>query len=322
LSGKVKVGLTGVLVSITCPSDERLKVSIDCSELDNRRFMEFSERLQDLMLGIDADYSEKAMLKRSLDGRFTGRKKLEVVRRGKALKFSVVPSCFVNKIKNLKHDVYDELNFYAASKIVLVQAGRFKRCLYILSKSSISEYTRLVEGYNRELEELNGKIEKYLKSSSFREVVELVESYGLDSSPLKSEFRVEPIRLQQIPIELADYVIEEWERRDPVVAKYIKDMRSRIVRDAVESFKAKLKPILDKLSAERISERTLKRIREDLERIRGMSVEVGLSAVADSVITPLIEVVDNPEKFPEVFKSKENIGGEIDSRFESLLKRI
>jgi len=322
-----KIGLTGVLCSVSCPSDEKLKITIDCSKLDNRTFMEFSEMLQDLMLAIDAAYSERARLMRSIDGKFTGRggimrNEFKVIGRNKEIKFSPVPNVFVNKVKNLKHVVYDEINYYAASKIVLVEAGRFKRCLYILSKSGASEYTRRVESVNREIENLNREIAEYLKSGEYKDLLKLIEDYGLDTKPLEKEFQVDKVRLQQIPIELASYVIEEWERKDPVVAKYIKEMREKIIKDAVETFRQKLKPYLKMLSSKRISEKTIKKIREDLIRIREMSVEVGLSAVADSVITPIVDVIDNPEKFKEVFKDEKKLSEEIDARFTSLLKRI
>ena len=77
------IRLSGILVSITCPTDERLKVNMDCSGLDNRSFMELSDRLQDLMLEIDAKYSERAQLKRKLSGEFTGsrRRGIEVIKR-------------------------------------------------------------------------------------------------------------------------------------------------------------------------------------------------------------------------------------------------
>jgi len=317
------IRLSGILVSITCPTDERLKVNIDCSNLDNRSFMELSDRLQDLMLEIDAKYSDRAQLKRKLSGEFMGsrRRGIEIIKRKRVLRFSPIPNCYVNKVKNLKHTVYDELNFYAVSKIVLVEAGRFKRCLYILSKSGVSEYTRIVENCNKELEELNRKIEEFRKSDDFKAIVDLFEEYGVDTFPLSNDMKIESIKIQQIPIELADYVIREWEKRDPVVAKYISEMRSKIIKDSIETFKAKLKPILESLRNKKVSAKSLRRIKEDLEKIRKMSIDVGLDAVAETVVTPLIEVIEKPEKYDEVFGGKDLVG-EIDARFESLLRRL
>jgi len=83
-------------------------------------------------------------------------------------------------------------------------------------------------------------------------------------------------------------VIEDLE----ALRRELENKRRELFINAVESLRDQINRIVKRV----LAKRKPKGVKEELERLRSLAEDVGLEAVASSVIDPLIETVEDPEK--------------------------
>ncbi len=221
VSGKVRVKagrvLTqGFLIDVDVPSEERLAMQVDVSGMGDVEHMEWVRGLQDLLRSIDANYrvavtgkSGGILRGRSVRVRYV---KDEAGRQVKVATFHPYPSMLVNRLKGIRHKVYDALN---ENCLILQEEriGRLKRKLYFLPSSLAPGLMVEIDGLNGQLRALKRDIAEFEEGDHFSDIMEHVAKTGVEP-----DFRADlaSIRVSPVPLSLSrEFFIQylEEERR-------------------------------------------------------------------------------------------------------------
>jgi hypothetical protein len=306
----MEIKLRGFLVNVHMPSEDLLSWSVDCSSMLPTKYMSLISTLQDRLNEIDSAYSprEDTVKGRSLHGRY--RRVLES--RTRTLTFSPVPSCYTNKLKSLRAELYRMLATYTVT-ITQVEMGNYVRKVYILPENMVPAFTTDVMSLDDELGELSVKVNEYLNGKDVAELRELVESSG--GSLVRDVQKLHGIEVEFWPVALEE-AIDRWASKDPTFAKMLQEQREKLLSRVMEGFKEKLAPVLRAIE----SQRNLEQARETLERIRNIARSVGLKALEDSVIIPLDKALRDPENTSKYLgKPPEKVEEAVSERIKSVV---
>jgi hypothetical protein len=271
--------LRGFMVSLHCPSEELLTVTINCSELPPTTYLQLVQQLQDLLSEIDERYAAKELQGRSLRARY---RRVSVDQRLRLLKFSPFPSRILNKIKYVRAKAYDLLHDYCLV-IRSVESLYYRDNVYILPEERAEEFANAVDRLDRELDEARQIIVEH----DLGEVELLISRYGLELP--RRDFMIPPIRIDMFPVDLS-YAIEEWAFKSSRVQQLLAQKQEELVRGAVEAVREKLEPILKAMEGEM----KIAKLEERLQEIKRLAEGLGLKALAETVIEPLIVATKDP----------------------------
>ena len=291
--------LRGFLVSIHCPSEEYLTVTINCSSLSPSTYMQLVNQLQDALSDIDTMYAEKEPKGRSLKARY---RRITANERQRMLKFSPFPSRILNKLKYIRAKAYYILNSCCVS-ITSIESGFYREKAYALPESFADEFITKMNTLNNEINE----IREFIRSFDYSSIELILSRYDL-SIP-KREFGIPDIRVDLIPISFA-MAIEEWASKSEKVKQLLVRKQEELIKSVIDGIKERLEPIVKTIEGER----NMKKIRERLEEINSIADGLGLKSISKSVIIPLIESLENPEKLG--MKPSEFVSSRIASLFK------
>jgi len=328
MAKKKAVVLRGIHISCHCPTEERLTLQIQGLAPD--RFRSLAEALEDWFVVVDDAFKETFVRGRGWRGR--GRRVSATHRRLRVLRFSPFPSRFSNILRSVRRDIYVELNRQC---LVLEgqQYGGYKQNLYILPYANAGEFMSFIEARNREIDELNAKIELFRKTGHFADLKEILKDQGVNVS-LNGDWKMEHISVDVTPLALEPTAVrelveeeqkklfeqldvkerEEAERLEAerrrgleVLQRELERKRKELVVKGVENIQRKIELVVRHIvGAKKLNPKNVKR---DIERLRRIAVSVGLEAVASTVIDPLAEVFEKPEKAMELFGTKDLMQG-------------
>jgi hypothetical protein len=293
-----EVGLRGFLVSIHCPSEEYLMVTIDCSMLNPATYMRLVTELQDLLSEMDYAHAEGEVKGRSLKARY---RRVTASERLRLLKFSPFPSRVMNRLKYVRAKAYELLNDYCIS-ITAIESGFYKEKAYILPKNLADKFISEINYLNGEI----GEVRRFIEGYDYSSVELLLSRYDLEL-PRKS-FEIPNIRVDLLPIAFG-IAIEEWASEN--VKQLLIQKQEELIRNAVEDIRKRLEPILKAMEGET----KIKKMKERLEQIKSIAEGLGLKALSDSVIVPLIQATEDPQVL-EGKKPSEFVSGRIASLFK------
>jgi hypothetical protein len=339
MAKKKAVVLRGIHVSCHVPTEERLTLLIEGLAPD--RFRSLAEALEDWFVVVDDAFKETFVRGRGWRGR--GRR-VSAKSRLRVLRFSPFPSRFSNILRSIRRDIYVELNRQC---LVLEgqQYGGYKQNLYILPYANAGEFMSFIEARNREIDELNAKIEQFKKTRYFADLKETLKEQDVKVS-LNGNWHLDRIGIDITPLALETTVIKELveeeekrlfeqldvkereemerleaERRRGLEAlqRELERKRKELVVKGIENIQRKIELVVRRIvGAKKLNPKNVKR---DIGRLRRIAVSVGLEAVASTVIDPLVAVVDQPEKAMELFGTKDltvGVSGRIKGLIESL----
>lgn len=321
------VVLQGIHIALHIPTEERLTFQIQ--GLSPPLFRNLAVALEDWMVVTDDKYKEKATRGRSWKGR--GRR-VTMATRVRLLKFSPFPSRYSNILRTIRKELYYELHRHC---LVLEGEthGGYKRNIYILPYANAPSFMNEINRRNREIDELNWKIEGFLKTEDYADLENLLKPFNV-TIPNRSwkiehvSFDATPLALQ--PAAVKQIVEDEYQRmfrkleedeRQGLQALHdeLERKRQELVVKAIENVQAKIHKIVKRIVATR--KLKAEKVKKDLERLRRIAVSVGLDSIATSVIEPLAEVVDDPEKTFELFGTKD-LSSAIDGRIRGLIESL
>jgi len=294
--------LKGFLLTVYCPSEESLAITVDLSQLAPAMHLRLIHELQDILAEMDIEYARREPRVRTLQARY----KRLITRRERNIRFYPVPNYFVNKVRHIRAEVYENINMFCI-KIQRFVRGGFERNLYLLAEDHAPVFIAEIEKLNEEIEELNEEIARVDKTP----IINLFFRYGIEIDPFPG-LEVPKIDVQLLPIRIDPEIVKEWVEKSEIVARYLQDYRMYMIRKAIDDIKERLTPIIRYFQGEIKIKKAKKRLKE----LKELAESVGLKALADSVIVPLIEACDDPEKLPEpapVF---------VESRISSLLEGL
>lgn len=322
------VVLRGIHIAVHSPTEERLTVQIE--RLSPDAFRSLAADLEDWFLVVDDKYKETYVKGRGWRGRG---KRISQKSRIRVLRFSPFPSRFSNILRTVRRDIYVEIR---RNCLVLEgeKYGGYRQNIYILPYANAPAFMNKIQAQNKEIDDLNKKIEKFKQTHYFADLKAILQKHNVRIT-LNGEWKVEHLTIDATPLALEpttvkdmvekDYQklfkrLEEDERKGlEALHEELENKRKELVVKGVENLQSKITAIVQKIVATK--KLRVKSVKEELEKIRRIAVSVGLESVASTVIDPLSQVVENPEKAMEVFGTK-NLSEGINGRIKGLLESL
>jgi len=322
------VVLRGIHIAVHSPTEERLTVQIQ--PLSPDVFRSLAADLEDWFLVVDDAYKETYVKGRGWKGRG---KRVSPKERRRVLRFSPFPSRFSNILRSVRRNIYVEIR---RNCLVLEgeKYGGYRQNIYILPYANAPAFMNKIQSQNKEIDDLNKKIEKFKQTGYFTDLKEILAKHKIRIT-LNGEWKVEHLTIDATPLALEPTTVKEMVEKDyQVLFKRLEEderkglealheelerKRKELVVKGVENLQGKIETIVQKIvGTKKLKAKTVK---QELEKLRRMAVSVGLDAVASTVIDPLGEVVENPEKAMEVFGTK-NLSKGINGRIKGLLESL
>jgi len=250
-----QITVNGFLVDVNCPTEERLTLRIDITNLPNH--LAFLYGLQDLINAINANYSKKARPRactvryykiRGDDGKESQRKILE---------FSPYPSPMINALKEARNELYLAIRRHclvlASEKI-----GAQNRHLFFLPAGKASELEAEVQEINAFLKDLQGKIDSFESSGDAKSIME----YVAQVQPIKLAAVIGNAKINPVPFSLDRKFLESFvedarrslaeidakkEEGLRALEAELEERRKKMLSELEQSMKEKVLSVLDHL---------------------------------------------------------------------------
>jgi len=251
----------------------------------------------------------------------------------RVLRFSPFPSRFSNILRTVRRDLYEELH---KNCLVLEgeQYGGYRQNIYILPYANAPAFMRSIQEENRTIDELNKKIRDFQQTAYFADLKTILEKHKVGIR-LNGEWQMEHVSIDATPLALEPTTVKEMveEEYHKMFRKLEEDekrglealhaelerKRRELVVKGVENLQNKINNIVNRIvAAKKLKPKTVK---EDLQRLHRLAVSVGLESLATSVIDPLSQIVEHPEKAEQVFGTK-NVSVEVNGRIKALLESL
>lgn len=332
MSEKSKVVVEGFLLSVHVPTEGRLSVVIDASGLSWDSYRNLVTELQDKLAEIDEEYALRDARGRGLGARYRRVSVGKVVSRRRVLSFIPYPSRFANILRTIRRDVYERIG-RDCLVLQVMSSGRFRHNLYLLPFANAPSFMAFINRVNERIDSLNKEILGFRGSRWYAEIKSIIGSYGLDSAVIDSEVIIPSVSVDVTPLQLDPTVIERVieERYKKVFEKIsaeekaglerlrieLEKKRREVVIKAIESLRSEINEVVKRI----IAGKRLKDVKKDIERLRKMAHDVGLEAIATTVLTPLLEVVENPMMAESILGSND-LSKEINGRIDGLIRTL
>jgi hypothetical protein len=191
-----------------------------------------------------------------------------------------------------------------------------------------------IETQNKIIDDLNSKIKEFQATSYWVDLKEIFKQHKVDASLLNRNWVIRHIQVDAMMLMLEPSTVEqlieqeykkmfeklrEEEKRGlELLNRELERQRQELVIKAVENLRQNIQSIVKRI----ISQKKLdsKKAKKELARLRNIAVDVGLESLAISVIDPLTQVVENPERATELLGK--DIPAEIDGRIKGLLESL
>ena len=295
------VALEGFLLRVSCPSEDRLTVAVDATGLPWDLYARLIEQLEDYLHAVDEAHARDPSLLagRGPRSRYRRLQAGREVVRGKVVRFAPVPSRLVNAVRHVRSRLYERLNRDA---VVLFEerSGNFRRKVYLMPFQRAPAFMAFVDELNRRVSEVRSQVEEFRASGWFRELSELLASYGLQLPELGT---LPDVKVSLTPVKIsredAERLIEERyrevlhrlseeERRGlEAIRRELEERRRELLQGAVDEIWGRAKEVLAALAEKGRLGQAARR----LEELRALAEDVGLRSLASAVMAPLSEAL-------------------------------
>jgi hypothetical protein len=285
-----EISLKGFFLTIHCPTEELLNVTIDATALNPSAFFSLIQELQELLRNIDEKYAMNQSLLRGRSIHAKHWRAFHYDERRRMIRFAPFPSSYINKLKTIRRELYEEINEYA----ILVYSDGVRNT-YLLPFENANVFSNRIKELNNKLAELREKINTFINSSDFLDISLTIEKYALQ--PVESVFEIPEIYVRLIPVSLEDIDLEKWAQVSPTVAEALQKTKEEYVRNVLISISEKLKPLITDLE----KQQNLILIKERLEMLKRTVESIGMKSIVNEIIIPLLNVtsIDNIQTIRE-----------------------
>lgn len=330
------IKLEGLHITIHMQGPERLKIKTTKLDEETSRALRFDA--EDWHKVVDDLWK----FKRTRGGRsweLTG-KKIDESTRERIARLEPFPSSFPNALGKANTYLHDELR----EMCWVINRDRntgWQNNFYILGHSNIPKFIALIEEVNVLIDDLNKRIIEFTKSSDYNEFKFILSKYKLDGLLNKpwhinhaafeaSELELEPATLRQTLDKLGQREMAKFDeqqraeylRRLAEFDRQVKETQHERVDLVMEDFNKKLNNLVETI-ARTGRKRNSQTIKEQCARARNLAIDMGLEAIATSIIDPLTIVADHPERAIELFGVESNgLSREIDGRLRGLMEGV
>lgn len=285
----------GFLLDVHCPSEDTLKVSIDCSNIDWQEYSKLVNELEDILYNIDEKHSARPDLYRgrSLGARY---KRITHEERHRRILFSPLPSKYSNLLVNLRNYIYKLINEYC---IVLEKVGNNK--LYFMPKHNAPFLTETIYKINKNIvSKLNEEIKKFIESEDYLNILMCLYNHKINVNSLKNtSFIINDFRIDIIPVNLGysideDKVYESIRKDESIkglevlkneIERKQKEYERNIVLDVISKI-AKLSHYAD------LKGYGSKRLIKKIDNLISICRELELNDIVDTVLVKLRKIVE------------------------------
>lgn len=313
------VVVEGFMLSAFCPTEDNLNVSIDASSIAWQRYHDLKENLQDQLTEVDENYKRRDRRGRTLKTRdrrlITGTVKKDK----RLLRFPPYPSRFINSLKSIRRKLYVEIG----RQCLVLQSIGGTRNFYLLPFSCAPAITEFRAELNKEIAELNQEVAEYRQTAFFQETRETLEAANvngaLDAPVVIPDVQLDMTILRLDPDVVNDLLENKYKQMQragvEAIRRELENKRKDMVERTLETFRQDIQKSVQAI----VKGKRLTNVKKELKRLRLMAADVGLAALATSVIDPLIEVAEDPSKAPRIFGNIADIAETVDGRLSGLV---
>ncbi|MCD6241962.1 hypothetical protein J7K27_10735 [Candidatus Bathyarchaeota archaeon] len=286
-----RIELNGFLIDVVCPSEHRLDVEIDASDISWKEYRSLIEELQDILSDIDDKYSINSWLLkgRSLKARY---RRISSEDRKRKIRFSPLPSRFRNTLIIARNHLYSMINEYC---VLLEKAG--SRKLWILPKLLAPKFVEVVEELNKEvIDKLNKDIDEFMDSQDYLKIKQCLHKHGIDPKVIDLKyFSIPYFTLHLVPIDFGYSVdtdevfrkIKEKEALDRLekLKKYIEERHREYAATMVSEIVSK---IVNLVSNSKMKKK--KKLINKIDEMMDLCSSLNLEPVNEKILKPLKEI--------------------------------
>jgi len=251
------VSVNGFLVDVNCPTEERLSVRIDVTNLPNH--LTFLSVLQDRINAVNANYSKRARPRRCTVRYYKERDEDGKERERKLLEFSPYPSPVINTLKEARNKLYAALREHCLI-LASEKVGAQSRHLFFLPAGKAPDLELEAHAINAGLKILQEKIKSFEASSDARSITD----YVAQVQPIELRAVIGSASVNPVPFSLDRDFIEgfvEDARRSLVeidtkreeglkaLEVELEERRRKMLAELEQSMKEKVVSVLDQLEA-------------------------------------------------------------------------
>ncbi len=317
-----KIVLKGFITTLRFPSDAALRMKCNTSILKGTKYLAFLNELKAFMNNIDFLYAEReeTLRGRELEAHYQSKRiKSESGYRiidSKTLWVRPFPSRFENILKTARIRAYRLLNSLTIC-ITREAKGRFKDNMYLLpaDDNSVNLLFNGINSINTTLKGLAKNMGEYEKGEEIRRLFEILESNNVQIVSTYSK-KLE-ISIDLLPIDI-DVALEEWSERNPDVARTLMQKKQEMVAAALGKFRQQMEPLLAMLEGEA----KLRNAGKTLENLKNLANTLGLSALANPILTQLEKALEDPEHASKYIKSPKHLREITDIRLKTALETL
>jgi len=249
------IPVSGFLVDVSCPTEERLSVRVDVTSLPNH--LAFLYGLQDIINAVNANYSRRAKPRvctvryykeKDREGKETQRKILE---------FSPYPSPIINTLKEARERLYAALRQHCLI-LASEKVGSQKRHLFFLPSGKAADLELEVQNINAALRTLQEKVVEFEASEDARSITE----YVAQVQPIELRAVIGSASVNPVPFSLDRQFVEAFvedarrslaeidARREAglrALEAELEERRRKMLSELEQSMKEKVLAVLDQL---------------------------------------------------------------------------
>ena len=316
---KGRVIISGYLVDLDVPSEERLATHVDLTGLAGYRHIDWVGALQDLLRNIDAEYRREKLGKEEKTGDrqlHRGRSvRVQYVKdaqgqQRKVASFQPYPSLIVNHLKELRRKVYDALN---ENCLILQEekVGRMKRKLYFLPANLSAEIMLHVEELNNLLEGLKIDVKEFEGSHGFEAVKDHIKEAGFALNGFHADLST--IKLSPVPLSLSKDFYEQYleeEKRKAVTE--VNEKRSQALTELDENRRRGLLALEKEVQRKR--QEMLDALKHDLQEKFASTITLAEEAVKSILRGDKTGSRTAAKRYGKFIELVESVGVEYDAK--------
>ena len=343
LFAKKPLTLQGIHFSMHTPTEERLTAQFD--GLTPELFRKLGMRFEDWSRVVDDLYKLKTTRGRGWQGRGhrvtmpkTEDESASDSGRVRVIRASPFPSSFSNILRTIRRDLYFTLRRHC---LVLEgeQHGGYKQNIYILPYANAPSLMAEMQIQNGIIDELNQRLQDFMGTRDYRDFVQILSDNGIPVESLSTrQWHIEHISFDATPLSLEPATVmemvrtargtikselrEEEQRGMEDLHAELERKRQTMVTQALNSLKKEVDHNVAKIIAG--IKKNPDRAKRELEQLRNKAVSVGLDSLATSVIDPLSQLIDNPERVCELFGTVNvsELPSKVDGKIRSLIEAL
>ena len=316
---KGRVIISGYLLDLDVPSEERLAAHVDLSGLAGYRHIDWVGSLQDLLRKVDAEYRREKLGKQEKTGD-------QGVQRGRSVRvryvkdaqgqqhkvasFQPYPSLLVNHLKELRRKVYDALN---ENCLILQEekVGRMKRKLYFLPANLAAEIMLRIEELNNLLEGLKIDVKDFEESQRFEAVKGHIKETGVELNHIHADLST--IKLSPVPLSLSRDFYEQYleeEKRKAVTE--VNEKRSQTLTELEENRRRGLTALEKEVQRKR--QEMLDSLKHDLQEKFASTITLAEEAVKSILKGGKTGSKTAAKRYDKFIELVESVGVEYDAK--------